>query len=365
MPPVVRQPLDAEDLEESQAEDDSHIGGWRGGTVQPDDIPFTGRSGLLVNVGGDTPLDYFSLMVNQTMIEGLVVETNRSEQTLRGKVLSPRSRFCQWVDVTAVEMRAFLGLIIGMGLIVITNMLEYWSLHDLYKLPFFSSVMVKDRFFSILSFFHVADNGNQLPRDHPQFDPLYKIRTWVDSLNQNFTTTFASGRNIAIDEAIVAWRGPLSFRTYNPDKPNKYGMKVFDLCDSNTAYCCKLQFCTGKRKASPRCCHLRRRGWPDCSLLRLRQDLVRGQLLHQPDIVCILEGAWDSGLRHYEGEQTERPSQGNAAKALTDGTLNYPHFMDREEVRILTTAHAGDTMVTGKTNPVTKEPIVKLSAVNY
>ena len=186
-----------------------------------------------------------------------MVETNRyAEQTLRGKVLSPRFRFRQWVDVTAVEMRAFLGLIVGMGLIIIENMAEYWSLHDLYKLPFIASVMGKDRFFLILSFFHVADNGSQLPRDHPQFDQLHKIRTWVDALNNNFMKTFTPGRNIAIDEAMVAWRGPLSFSTYNPDKPDKYGMKVFELCDSNTTYCCKLQFYTGKRKASPRGGHL-------------------------------------------------------------------------------------------------------------
>ena len=164
-------------LQESQAEDDSDM------------VPFTSRSELLVDVGHDTPLDYFSLMVNETMIEVLVVETNRyAEQTLRGKILSPRSRFHQWVDVTSVEMRAFLGLIIRMGLIVIENMTEYW----------------KDRFFLIQSFFHVADNGSQLPRDHPHFDPLYKIRTWGDALNQNFMTTFAPGRSIAIDKAMTS-----------------------------------------------------------------------------------------------------------------------------------------------------------------
>ena len=63
------------------------------------------------------------------------------------------------------EMRAFLRLVIGMGLLIIENMAEYWSLHDVYKLPFFALLMVEDRFFLILSFFHVADNGRQLPRD--------------------------------------------------------------------------------------------------------------------------------------------------------------------------------------------------------
>ena len=376
VPPVVRQPLDAEDLEERQVdEDDSHIGGWRAGTVQPDDVPFTGRSGLLVNVDGDTPLDYLSLMVDETMIEGLVVETNRyAEQTLRGKALSPRSRFRQWVDVTAVEMRAFLGLIVGMGLIIIENMAEYWSLHDLYKLPFFASVMVKDRFFLILSFFHVADNRSQLPRDHPQFDPLHKIRTWVDALNNNFMKTFAPGRNIAIDEAMVAWRGPLSFRTYNPDKPDKYGMKVFELCDSNTAYCCKLQFYTGKRKASPRGATFDVVEGLIAPYLDCGRTLYVDNYYTSPILFTYLKEHGTLACGTMRANRQRGPPKEMQPKlkkgdktitALTDGTLNYLHFMDRKEVRILTTAHAGDTMVTGKTNPVTKEPIVKLSAVNY
>ena len=33
-------------------------------------------------------------------------------------------------------------------------------------------------------------------------------------------------QSVAIDEAMVAWHGKLSFRVYSPDKPVKYGLKV-------------------------------------------------------------------------------------------------------------------------------------------
>ena len=71
-----------------------------------------------------------------------------------------------------------------------------------------------------------------------------------DKLVTNFLNTFHPGKNIAIDEAMVAWRGPLSFRVYNPDKPDKFGIKVFELCDSATAYCRNLEFYTGRKKVS-------------------------------------------------------------------------------------------------------------------
>ena len=73
---------------------------------------------------------------------------------------------------------------------------------------------------------------------------------FVDKLVTNFQNTFHPGKNIAIDEAMVAWRGPLSFRVYNPDKPDKFGIKVFELCDSATAYRCNLEFYTGRREVS-------------------------------------------------------------------------------------------------------------------
>ena len=70
-------------------------------------------------MGDTTPLDFLKLMVNDEMVESIVRETNRyATQTLKTKQLSPKSCFRHWVHFTMLEMWAFLGLIIGMGLIV-------------------------------------------------------------------------------------------------------------------------------------------------------------------------------------------------------------------------------------------------------
>ncbi|GFO04045.1 PiggyBac transposable element-derived protein 4-like [Plakobranchus ocellatus] len=337
IPPTIRQPFDIEELDNN---DDGNSGeGWREGTVIPDNLPFVGRTGLLVDVGGDTLLDYFSLMVDDGMITNLVEETNRyAGQTLRGKTLSPRSRFQQWMEVTVGEMWAFLGLIVAMGLIVIENMAEYWSLHDIYRLPFFSSVMVKDRFLLILSFFHVADNERQAPKDDPGYDPIYKIRTWVEALNRNFGRTFSPRKNIAIDEAMVAWRGPLSFRVYNPDKPDKFGIKVFELCDSNTAYFCKLDFYTGKRQSSPRGATFDVVEGLIAPYLDCSRTLYVDNYYTSPILFTYLKehGTLACGtmrMNHQRGppkEMLPKLKKGDkTVTTLTDGTLNYIRFMDR------------------------------------
>ena len=100
--------------------------------------------------------------------------------------LSPKSRFHRWVDVTGAEIRAFLGLIVSMGVIVIDYLEDYWSTDCMYKLPFYSAVMKKERFCLILSFLHLCNNEDQVPQGQPGHDPIFKIRSFVDRLQENF-----------------------------------------------------------------------------------------------------------------------------------------------------------------------------------
>ena len=41
---------------------------------------------------------------------------------------------------------------------------------------------------------------------------------------------------VFIDEAMIAWRGPLSFTVFNLDQADKFGIKLFELWGSSTAY---------------------------------------------------------------------------------------------------------------------------------
>ena len=115
-------------------------------------------------------------------------------------------------------MWAFLGLIVSMGLIVIDYLEDYWSTDCMYKLPFYSAVMKKERFCLILSFLHLFNNEDQVPRGQPGHDPIFKIRSFVNRLRKNFKNVFAPGDKVAVDKAMVAWRGPLAFLVFSPDK---------------------------------------------------------------------------------------------------------------------------------------------------
>ena len=346
---------------------------WREGTAALDIPPFTGNSGLQIKMEDTTPLDYFKLMITDDMVASMVTETNRyAAQILQNKKLSRCSRFLKWVDVSIPEMYVFLGLIISMGLIVIDYLEDYWSTDPMYKLPFYTAVMKKERFCLILSFFHLCNNDQMVPRGHPKHDPIFKIRKFVDSLTNNFKSVFHPGKNVAIDEAMVAWRGPLSFRVFNSNKPEKCGIKVFELCDSSTAYCCNLEFYTGEQESS------------DDATLEIVSRLISpylecGRTLYvdnfytSPDLFTYLRekntlACGTMGMSQKNGPPkaiVPKLKKGDTDVTLfTDGKLNLIRFMDRREVRLLTTAHTATRVLTERNDPKTKEPIVKLQAVH-
>ena len=47
---------------------------------------------------------------------------------------------------------------------------------------------------------------------------------------------------------MLKWRGRLSFRVYNKDKPTKYGIKAYILTDSNSGYCWNMDIYYGQGK---------------------------------------------------------------------------------------------------------------------
>lgn len=56
------------------------------------------------------------------------------------------------------------------------------------------------------------------------------------------------GQVLSIDEGMVPFKGRLSFKQYMKDKPTKWGLKCFLLCDAQTGYMHKFSVYTGKNQ---------------------------------------------------------------------------------------------------------------------
>ena len=50
---------------------------------------------------------------------------------------------------------------------------------------------------------------------------------------------------------MIPFRGKVHFKVYNSDKPDKYSVKSYQLCDSSNGYCCRFEIYTGVNQEPP------------------------------------------------------------------------------------------------------------------
>lgn len=180
--------------------------------------------------GRPSEIDCYNVFVDDAFVEYIVKETNLyANQSIVKCILhesiGTHSRLALWKDITALEMRQFLGLLIWMGLDNKPKLQDYWSKSILYDSKV-SKVMARNRFELILSNLHFADN-EQYETDPPK---LYKIQKLIDCLKSKFQNAFIPKEHVCIDETMIPFRGRLKIRQYLPKKRHKYGLKMYKLC---------------------------------------------------------------------------------------------------------------------------------------
>lgn len=193
----------------------------------------------------DTPaLEYLQLFFTDDVWELLVSETNRYAFQIDRTSPTPR----HWEEVTIKEMKAFFGLVIIMGIIQLPRLEMFWQLkHPLLRCPCIAEVMTKTRFEQILRFLHLVDNKNVIPIGNEGHDKLFKIRPFLDLLSYSFQQEYTPNENVVVDEAMIPFKGRISFLQYMKDKPTKWGIKVYVLADSTNGYVYRFQIYTGKQ----------------------------------------------------------------------------------------------------------------------
>ena len=149
-----------------------------------------------------------------------------------------RSVFCNWRDITMVEIKAFIGLIIQMGLVQLSDIKDYWSTHTTLNLPFFRTIFARDRFLQIFWMLHVGETTSTTKRS--------KIQPFLDMIIPLFQRHLNPSRELSIDEAMIAFRGRVGFRQYIRGKPQPWGIKAYVLSESRTGYMYNLLIYYGK-----------------------------------------------------------------------------------------------------------------------
>ena len=84
-------------------------------------------------------------------------------------------------------------------------------------------------------------------RGHPDHGVLHKIRPLLSQVQETINDRYNPGQNLAIDEAMVAYKGRSFIKQYLHNKPTKWGFKVWSLADSSNGYICGIDIYCGRR----------------------------------------------------------------------------------------------------------------------
>jgi hypothetical protein len=95
--------------------------------------------------------------------------------------------------------------------------------------------MSRNWFTAVLSNFHANDNATYTPSNGPGHYPINKIKPFLDHLLTHFPASFSPYSDFTIDGLYGFWITVI-FHVYKKNKPAKYGIKMFTVCDSKTGH---------------------------------------------------------------------------------------------------------------------------------
>ena len=84
------------------------------------------------------------------------------------------------------------------------------------------------------------NNQTQADRDDNNYDTLYKIRPFLDLINNSFKAAFTPYQSISVDESIIGFKAWLSWVQYMQKSLNgvsNYGLQVIQqqaMCGTST-----------------------------------------------------------------------------------------------------------------------------------
>ncbi|GFX34164.1 piggyBac transposable element-derived protein 4 [Trichonephila clavipes] len=212
-------------------------------------FPFTGNPGIKVCIGesGDS-FEYFNLFLDDEMFSFIVEETNRyAESFFENAELTPGSRALKWKNTNKEEMKRFIALLLLQGVVQKPVEQWFWSKRPILSTPFFGKVMGEVRYGLLMKFLHFANNESSSDLDHNT--KLKKIRDFHNLMVHKFKSVYVPKPDISVDESLIAYKGRLSWKQYIPQKRARFGIKLFQLCESESGYIWNSLIYTGKGTA--------------------------------------------------------------------------------------------------------------------
>ena len=185
----------------------------------------------------------FDKMFSPAMIDSFVTATNSYGNF---------SATSTWKDTNAIEMKAFFGVILYLGICKYPNRKMAWSpAEGSAKLR---GMMSKKRFEQILAYWHYTDFtglSKQELEEVKKNDPFWAVSDFCKRLAERFEEAWNPGQDIDIDEQCCAFKGRHRSRCYNPKKPEKWHFKNYAVNCSKSGYLLNCRLYEGANEDRP------------------------------------------------------------------------------------------------------------------
>ncbi|XP_046868914.1 piggyBac transposable element-derived protein 4-like [Drosophila willistoni] len=195
---------------------------WRQQSMQLhiNNVAFQGDSSLPSKITDlKTPFQLFCYFLNSDIISIIVKETMRA---------ALKDNIANKFKITTEDIHHYIGILIYMSIYRYPNLKSYWGQNAFAPIQ---TCMTRSKFEAIKKYFSLCDESKRIKKGEPGYDPLFRTRRVIDILNERFDSVPKQAR-LCVDEQMCSTKMKHHLRQYMPNKPHKWGIKTFVLCDS-------------------------------------------------------------------------------------------------------------------------------------
>ncbi|GFS10164.1 PiggyBac transposable element-derived protein 4 [Elysia marginata] len=159
------------------------------------------------------------------MIQKVVCCTNLEGERVYGKNRG---------KTDATEIEGFVGCLLYLGTLRDnrTTTTVHWDKTNGNQL--LRACFSRNRFLKLSNHLRFDDKSTRQSRRAK--DAFATFREIWDDFNLNLGKEYIPGPMLTVDEQLMPWRGRCGFLQYLPSKPDKYGLKIFWICDAGKGY---------------------------------------------------------------------------------------------------------------------------------
>lgn len=213
-PPVSYSKILDEYAEDQRKLEPNHVFDWQDGEVIYTDVPENEillKENDKLQISNSSFVETFEFFFSSEFKEYIVEATNNN-----GYALS--------MD----EFDTFLGIIILSIFNKRSSQRDYWSTNGLLRCDPIASSMSRLKFLEIKSNLKLSN-----PEDEDPNDKAWRVRGPLEIFRKNIKRFGFFSTALSVDEMMVKFYGRTSLRQFMRNKPVRFGIKLWGICDSN------------------------------------------------------------------------------------------------------------------------------------